>query len=590
MIFAHPWAWLFLLLAVPVILLYRLRVPVERHAVATGMFWQRALAEERARSQWQRWRPKVSLAVQLLVVVLVVAALAEPQIPGPRHVALIVDNSASMSATDVSPSRLAAAKEVAMRVVGTLRACDDMIVLAAGGAPAVYATATGNRQLLRSAIEDIPATAEPSRLQAALDLTRATWTQAGWTGRIVIVSDGCGGEAAMPAEEDNVQRIRVGTQAANTAITQFTARRTTADPRLCQVFVEVRNLSDRPAECRLSIALDGKLIETLPVSLPPTKALAEPVPHTEALAKPVAHELAPVAHKGRWRQTFEMASAAGGRLTARLEPADDYTADNEAAADVPPVAICRVSLASEAGTALKSAMAANPRVELAPATGGDAGQIHVFDGREPETLPGGPVLVVNPGPCDLWRVGDAVADPTVDRLAADVPFLAGVRMIDVYLPEARRLELTEAAKPLARPLAWSADGTPLGYAIERPQGRVVVLSGNLAASNLAMQTGFPIFVTNALDWLAGHPLQGDEFRRIHHAPRDDAHHAERDEYGCFTTDYPGGVDLRTPGDWGVDAASAAMAWPLPPAWLCPVVLALALLAVEWCLYQRRWIS
>ena len=50
----------------------------------------------------------------------------------------------------------------------------------------------------------------------------------------------------------------------------------------------------------------------------------------------------------------------------------------------------------------------------------------------------------------------------------------------------------------------------------------------------------------------------------------------------------GESDLRSPGELGIDAAalSGGRAWPAP--WLYLAALGVLLLAVEWCLYQRRW--
>ena len=104
MSFAHPLALLLLLLLVPVALLYWLRVRAPRRTVGTGLFWQKALAEEKARGRWQRWRSKVSLAVQMIIVVLIAVAAAGPQVPAPKRIVLIIDNSATMRATDVPPT------------------------------------------------------------------------------------------------------------------------------------------------------------------------------------------------------------------------------------------------------------------------------------------------------------------------------------------------------------------------------------------------------------------------------------------------------------------------------------------------------
>ncbi len=52
--------------------------------------------------------------------------------------------------------------------------------------------------------------------------------------------------------------------------------------------------------------------------------------------------------------------------------------------------------------------------------------------------------------------------------------MAGVRLFDAYLPEARQLQIAESLRAVAKPILW-AGATPLGYAIDRPQGRVVVI-------------------------------------------------------------------------------------------------------------------
>ena len=84
-----------------------------RVVVGTCPFWQQRLAEEPLRARWQRWRTPVSLVLHMLTVILLALAAAGPAIPPPQRIVLILDNSATMRATDVQPSRFEVAKEVA---------------------------------------------------------------------------------------------------------------------------------------------------------------------------------------------------------------------------------------------------------------------------------------------------------------------------------------------------------------------------------------------------------------------------------------------------------------------------------------------
>jgi hypothetical protein len=138
---------------------------------------------------------------------------------------------------------------------------------------------------------------------------------------------------------------------------------------------EVRNFSDRPANCRLSLALDGKPVETAPVS---------------------------VARDGRWQRVFEVAAPAGSRLTARLDPPDAYPADNTAAVTAPPVIVPSAAAEGDENAAFEAALAASPPV-------GPTGSDHV-DLRGPAALgvDAASVVVARPWP-PIWTFAAGLA-------------------------------------------------------------------------------------------------------------------------------------------------------------------------------------
>ncbi len=234
MSFAHPLALLLLLLLIPVGLLYRLRLRVPRVVVGTGPFWEKALAEEPLRTRWQPWRKPVSLVLQSLTVILLALAAAGPQIPPAQRIVLILDNSATMRATDVQPSRFDAAKEVARRMIDSLRWCDRMAVVVTNSAsvrdfrsgrvvssshaPLEAQPFTTDKALLYAAVNSAQALAEPPAIELAVQVAgeigpwdRARLPIGANSGviftpgmlprdpappRILLLTDGCAGEAA----------------------------------------------------------------------------------------------------------------------------------------------------------------------------------------------------------------------------------------------------------------------------------------------------------------------------------------------------------------------------------------------------------
>src|SRR6185312_13322749 len=138
---ANPTALLWLALAIPVVIFYILKIRLKRVPVSTVIFWRQIFDEKKPRTLWQRLRHVASLLVQLAFLALLVAALTEPflasEARNARRVILIVDNSASMNAADVEPSRLIKARDEAHRIIRGLRARDEMAIIAAGAQPRV---------------------------------------------------------------------------------------------------------------------------------------------------------------------------------------------------------------------------------------------------------------------------------------------------------------------------------------------------------------------------------------------------------------------------------------------------------------------
>jgi hypothetical protein len=347
MSFAHPLALLLLLLLIPVGLLYWLRLRIPRVVVGTAPFWRQALAEAPFRARWQRWRTAVSLVLHSLTVILLALAAAGPAIPPPQRIVLILDNSATMRATDMQPSRFAASKEGANRLIDSLRWCDRMAIVVTNGTqvnafqptgldkllhiPEEIQPLTSDRALLRAAVNSVQPVAEPPAIQCAVNVAHeiGAWDQttlpvgpnsavkvtpdvhppdSGPT-RIILITDGRETSAVQAARESGAEVFHVGMSTGNRAITCFTARRNKNDPAKCEVFVELWNHGDQTAHGNLQLAVDDK-----------------PGPST-AFA---------IEKDGRWKHLFEgFALPTATRLTAKITPADDYSFDDMASLLVP---------------------------------------------------------------------------------------------------------------------------------------------------------------------------------------------------------------------------------------------------------------
>jgi hypothetical protein len=477
---ANPTALLWAALAIPIVVFYILKIRLRRVPVSTILFWRQIFEEKQPRSIWQHLRHLLSLLIQLLFLCLLVVALAEPffhwEVLEARRVVLVIDNSASMNATDGSPTRLAKAKQEGQRLLAGLRFREEAALVAAGTQPQVVCGLTGHRRTLQNALQAVAATDGPTRVAEAVALARRLLTDQA-NGQVVVLTDGCFKGAEELAGADDVHLVAVGQHTGNVGLTRFQVRRSLLDPIGYEILAEVVNFSEEPVECRLDIELDGQVVDVVPLKL---------------------------AAEGKWSQVLEKTSAAGGRLVARLDRPDALLKDNQAWALLPRREVQRVTLVTDGNLFVEKVLEANPLVRLAvakePPRGVLPGTVIVFHRKVPQQLPPGPVLVIDPaGPCDLWELGDKLQNPIVTKQDKDSPLMAHVRLDNVLMPEARKLTLQAKAQVLASAL----NGEPLYCAVERPEGKALVLTVNLDLGDLPLRTAFPILATNALAWFAG---------------------------------------------------------------------------------------
>lgn len=522
---ANPSALFWLGLIVPIVGFYILKVRLRRVPVSTTLFWRQIYDEHQPRSLWQRLRHGLSLLAQLGLILLLVAALTDPYFAWEtrqlHRIVLILDNSASMNATDVSPSRLAAAKDEALRVISNMRFRDELAIITAGGSPRVVSGFSSHGRTLSHAIKDVAATDNPTRVTDAVELARRLLgEQHDELQREIIVLTDVGNRVARNSEPPDeparqttrppdtvVQRIhRFGSNTGNIGITLFQVRRSLVDPLGYEILTEVTNASDESIECRLEIDLNDEVVDVVPLKLTSGE---------------------------RWSQSFEKTSADGGHLTAKIDRADALAADNVAHAVLPTRELMPMTLVSEGNLFIQKVFESNPLIALsrvspadwqarevslpagktsnkvaqvpdAPAHQGlGLGGITVLHRHVPDKLPNGSLLVIDPrGSCDLWQLGDPVQNPIVSQQDKDYSssLLGHVRLDNVLMPEARQLKFlsNEGVKVLAKSLA----GDPLVAIIERPGQKVLLLTVNLDEGDLPLRTAFPILMMNALNWFS----------------------------------------------------------------------------------------
>lgn len=302
-------------IAIPtLIILYFLKLRRRNVEVSSTLLWKKAIQDLQANAPFQKLRRNLLLFLQLLVLAAILLAIAQPQIKGEtlqgqRHI-ILIDRSASMSATDGAESgrtRLEEAKAQAIAIVDSLKDAgmflggvpDEAMLIAFSTTAEVRQQFTSDKAVLRAAIGAIDATDAPSLLDEAMRLARAhaprrRLTEAdsstdmeieglygGVGSTIHLFSDGAlpDIDRVQPANTDTIVYHAIGQpDAANAGITSVRAQREYERPEELSIFVALESTGRTPRSVDVQLSLaDSDVLGIKRIELPAASRTIEEV-------------------------------------------------------------------------------------------------------------------------------------------------------------------------------------------------------------------------------------------------------------------------------------------------------------------------
>jgi Ca-activated chloride channel homolog len=475
-------------LAIPILLLYMLRLRRTDHQISSTFLWQQLVRDREANAPWQKLRPNFLLFLQLLILAALVLALARPfqevETITTGRIALLIDGSASMNATDMSDgqTRFEAAKDLALETVDTLGSDDTMTVIRVSEVPEVLAAASRDRNILRGAIRD----AEPS--QGVADWNAAlTLAAAGSRGvdelQVVVLSDG-GLPPNLPEIPGELRFVEVGEDQANVGIVALSTRALPNEPP--QLFAQLENFGEEATRVILEIYLDGEFFSSQFYDIPALDILN--VVETDL------------------PEDFNTLEARLSRPAS--EPIPDYLPVDDVAYTVNAEASSgNILVVTEGNIFIERAFENLAGFELAtsdPTRGVLSGEydLIVLDSWLPDGLPTETDLfIINPPTStSLFDVTGTSTDSAIDPLTGgtltDDDRTRFLDFTNVAVREFSTLENIGWADTLVE----TEDGLPLVIAGENDGQQLAVMSFALQDSNLPLQLPWPILVAGLMEW------------------------------------------------------------------------------------------
>lgn len=448
-------------------LIHLLRGSRRRVMVPAAFLWANLPRASSGRTQRRRPPFTLLLLLQLVAAALAALALARPAAPSdpPRHVALILDASGSMQATDVSPSRFEAARAAALERVGDLRPQDLVSVIRAGSSAALLTTGTPDaaRQALNGIKTGVTKPAVREALALGSTVIRATPER---QGQIVLLTDAAGpppesvGPLAAPVEV-----VTVGGGSNNQAVETAVVR---MDPsgQSQTAFVQLANWADHPVRVPVRLSGDGAPLDERQVDIAARSRTSLSVP-------------IPVDVR---------------RLKVELVGQDALALDDVAEVLTQGGPPRDVVLGGRMSPDLQRALESMPFVRLHVGDAWPQPALTVLDGTLPPQLPPGPLLLVDP-PSDSARLlGVGLGSGARAQLAH--PLLQG---LDVAALQ-RESPSVGGVPGWARVVLGTVQG-PLVMEGKLDAHPTVALTFDPSLSGMQKSLAFPLLISNASSYL-----------------------------------------------------------------------------------------
>lgn len=260
--YALQGAW-FLLLLVPLVIFYFLKLKRPHQRVPSLALWSQVINDRRVNSPFQRFKRSILLLLQILLLLFLVLALMQPYVQSgaerAEYLPILIDCSASMAATDSESgkTRLDLAKERVADLIDNMLP-DQQISLVAVSSTARRLTAfTDNQRVLKKALADLAVDDVPSQLEDALRMTQAL-SRTAPINTVLFYSDG-----NFPREVNFELPFDLNFQllppaGANIGITSFNARKNQAGN--WDVFIRVENSKQADSPAQVELLQDGTSI------------------------------------------------------------------------------------------------------------------------------------------------------------------------------------------------------------------------------------------------------------------------------------------------------------------------------------------
>ena len=464
-----------LLVLIPLVAIFFLKVKPRKKETNAFFLWQKIFEEKKASSLFRKLRDLLSLLLLALAASAIVFAMTRPQVEGDdgRDLLIVIDNSASMMAGQRAEKGIEQAREEARE-----------LILAMNGTRKAALATLSDKLEFRSHLSDSPKDllkalrlieARPvSVSEDARGLLNRYVNSEGSEHRVILLSDGHGG---LDGLDENVEVIRVGEKRKNVGLIAADLKWIPGSGKTAEFFYQTASSYDKAVQGELELrSRDGEIGTLVSLDLKPGKS--EPA-------------------------VIRLNDIEAGDWVAELHVADDFATDNTA--DLILEAKRKLPVRVSAGDryfferCVESFEHSGGMIRLVPGAGAElVVSSGAPDGEEA-------ALVFAPhGESPYWEsLGDEVGVLAAKPLVEKHPLLRHLDLEGISFAGARQLKAPQGSLVLVE----SENGLPLIYKITQNGRNVLVANLDPAAGDFFLSPWFPVMVYDAALHLASRETQ-----------------------------------------------------------------------------------
>jgi hypothetical protein len=516
-------------LVIPTLLvLYFLKLRRKEMTVSSTFLWKKAIQDLQVNAPFQKLRKNLLLLLQLLLLIAILLSLARPVAnyrPGAgKQTVILIDRSASMNAKDVDgKSRLDEAKRRAKELVDSMKRGATGMVIAFDDSAETMQAQTTDTGALRQAIDRIQPTDRKSKLKLAYQLAEAQtnfnpdqYRPNTEPADIRLYSDGRVLDATDLSVRGHLFFEKIGSDTTkNIAIVAINAKRNYERPAEVQVFARLANFGPEPAAAPVQLSVDGEVIDVAGSKTRNTFLLPDRWDASQRDAWDKDHPDQPAVDSVEFQ--LQLTTGAVIKLEQMNKDGDALAVDDSAQLVIPPPKSLAVLLVTDGNYFLERAINSlglkkpdiiRPNIyETKDATQYD---VVIFDRYKPTNLPAagnfiyfldGPRAVLPDMNLKIAKGNDGrpivLTDVGILDWKRDHQILKDLALSRLYVAEAVKLDV-----PVQDEILMDGLKGPLVVLDHSGRSTNLVIAFDCLQSNWPLKVSFPIFLHNALQYLA----------------------------------------------------------------------------------------